>query len=304
MLQTKENTVKIEGILSEIDIKTGSFMKNGTTVESVGGTIKVRVNQEINGVDTELEIPVHLFASKLTNAGAPNPAYESISRIMKEYVSIAASDIDHADRIRITRGQLQMNEYYGQNGNLVSFPRITASFVSKIKKDECKPTATFSIVFMVGNKGYETDKDGVETNRYKITGMVPQYGGKVDVMPFLAINPGVIDGVSNYWNEGDTVKATGKLNFTSKTETHTVEVDFGEPTEETRTISVSELILTGGSSTPLDGEFALDADDVTAALAERKTRLAALKDKSATKTNKPATQTVPAAGKKGFDFGF
>ena len=304
MLQTKENTVKIEGILSEIDIKTGSFVKNGATVESVGGTIKVRVNQDINGVDTELEIPVHLFASKYTNAGAPNPAYESISRIMNEYVSIAASDIDRADRIRITRGQLQMNEYYGQNGNLVSFPRITASFVTKIKKDECKPTATFAIVFMVGNKGYETDKDGVETNKYKITGMVPQYGGKVDVMPFLAINPGVIDGVSQYWNEGDTVKATGKLNFTSKTETRTVEVDFGEPTEETRTISVSELILTGGSSTPLEGEFALEADDVTAALAERKTRLAALKDKSATKTSKPATQTAPAAGKKGFDFGF
>lgn len=301
MLQTKENTVKIEGILSEIDIKQGSFAKNGTTVESVGGVIKVRVNQDINGVNTELEIPVHLFASKYTNAGAPNPAYESITRIMNEYVSIAASDIEHADRIRITRGQLQMNEYYGQNGNLVSFPRITASFVSKIKKEDCKPCATFSIVFMVGNKGYETDKDGVETNRYKVTGMVPQFGGKIDVMPFLAINPGVIDGVSNYWNEGDTVKAAGKLNFTSKTETRKIEVDFGEPTEETRTISVSELIITGGSNTPLDGEFALNADDVTAALAERKTRLAALKDKSANKSTKT---TAPAGSKKGFDLGF
>lgn len=302
MLQTKENTVKIEGILSEIDIKPGSFVKNGTTVESVGGVIKVRVVQDINGVSTELEIPVHLFASKYTNAGAPNPAYESISRVMNEYVSIAASDIDHADRIRITRGQLQMNEYYGQNGNLISFPRVTASFISKIKKDECKPCATFSIVFMVGNKGYETDKDGIDTNRYKITGMVPQYGGKIDVMPFLAINPGVIDGVSNYWNEGDTVKAAGKLNFTSKTETRTVEVDFGEPTEETRTISVSELIITGGSNTPLEGEFALDTNDVTAALAERKTRLAALKDKSAGRAGK--APSAPAGGKKGFDFGF
>lgn len=302
MLQTKENTVKIEGILSEVDIKTGSFTKNGATVESVGGVIKVRVNQDINGVNTELEIPVHVFASKYTNAGAPNPAYESISRVMNEYVSIAASDIDRADRIRITRGQLQMNEYYGQNGNLISFPRVTASFISKIKKDECKPCATFSIVFMVGNKGYETDKDGVETNRYKVTGMVPQFGGKIDVMPFLAINPGVIDGVSNYWNEGDTVKAAGKLNFTSKTETRKVEVDFGEPQEETRTISVSELIITGGSNTPLDGEFALDADDVTAALAERKARLATLKDKSAGKT---APGKAPAAnGGKFKDFGF
>lgn len=303
MLQTKENTVKIEGILSEIDIKYGSFMKNGVSTNSIGGVIKVRVNQKINGEDTELEIPVHLFASQYTNAGAANPAYESIERIMKEYVSIAASDIDHADRVRITRGALQMNEYYGQNGNLVSFPRVTASFVSKIKKDECKPEASFVVVFMVGSKGYELDKDGVETNKYKVVGMVPQYGGKVDVVPFVAINKGVIDAVSSYWNEGDTVKAAGKLNFTSKTETHTTEVDFGEPIEETRTVSVSELVLTSGSSTPLEGEFALNADDVTAALAARKAKLAELKEKS---TVKGTSGKAPAAsaGNKFKDLGF
>lgn len=303
MLQTKENTVKIEGILSEIDIKYGSFMKNGVSTNSIGGVIKVRVNQKINGEDTELEIPVHLFASQYTNAGAANPAYESIERIMKEYVSIAASDIDHADRVRITRGALQMNEYYGQNGNLVSFPRVTASFVSKIKKDECKPEASFVVVFMVGSKGYELDKDGVETNKYKVVGMVPQYGGKVDVVPFVAINKGVIDAVSSYWNEGDTVKAAGKLNFTSKTETHTTEVDFGEPIEETRTVSVSELVLTSGSSTPLEGEFALNADDVTAALAARKAKLAELKEKS---TVKGISGKAPAAsaGNKFKDLGF
>lgn len=300
MLQQKDNTVKIEGILSEVDIKTGSFKKNGTDVNSIGGVIKIRVNQKINGVDTELEVPVHLFAAQYTNSGAPNPAYESIARVKNEYVSIAASDIDHADRVRITRGALQMNEYYGQDGRLISFPRISASFISKIKKEDCKPDASFSIVFMVGNKGYETDKDGVETDRYKITGMVPQYGGKIDVMPFYAINKGVIDGVSNYWNQGDTVKAAGKLNFTSRTETRTIEVDFGEPTEETRTITVSELIITGGSSTPLEGDFALDADEVTAALGERKNRLAALKEKSANKS----TTKAPAAGNKFQDYGF
>lgn len=302
MLQTKENTVKIEGILSETDIKYGSFTKNGSTVKSIGGVIKIRVNQKINGEDVELEIPVHLFASQYTNAGAPNPAYESIERVMNEYVSIAASDIDHADRVRITRGTLQMNEYYGQNGNLISFPRVTASFVTKVKKDECKPDASFVVVFMVGNKGFELDKDGVETDKYKVTGMVPQYGGKIDVVPFVVINKGVIDAISNYWNEGDTVKAAGKLNFTSKTETHTTEVDFGDPVEETRTITVSELVITGGAQTPLEGEFALDADEVTAALAARKAKLAELKDKSA---NKGTSGKAPTStGSKFKDLGF
>lgn len=303
MLTQKENTVKIEGILSEIDIKTGSFKKDGVDTNSIGGVIKIRVNQEINGEMVELEIPVHMFASQYTRNNTPNPAYESIARVMNEYVSIAASDIDHADRVRITKGQLQMNEYYGQNGTLIAFPRVTASFISKIKKDECKPCATFSVVFMIGNKGFETDKDGVETDKYKITGMVPQYGGKIDVMPFYAINKGVIDGVSNYWNEGDTVKAAGKLNFTSKTETRKVEVDFGEPQEETRTITVSELVITGGSSSPLEGEFALNTDDVTAALAERKARLAALKEKGSTRGTSGKAPAA-SAGSKFKDLGF
>ena len=293
------NTVKIEGILSEIDLKYGTLTKNGVESKTVGGTIKIRVNTQINKENVELEIPIHMFSTQYTNAGASNPAFESIERVMNEFVSIAASDIDRADRVRITRGQIGMNEYYGQNGNLVAFPRITASFVSKIKKDECKPDASFSVTFMVGSKGYETDRDGVETDRYKVMAMIPQYGGKVDVVPFYATNPGVIDAISNYWNDAETVKATGKLNFTSKVESYEVKVDFGESSEATRTISVSDLIITGGSSTPLEGDFAIDYEEVKAALEERKARLAALKDKS---QNKGTSGKAPAPAQSGNKF--
>lgn len=299
MLTTKENSVRIEGILSEIDLKRGTFSKDGKTVNSVGGLIKIRVNQKINGVDTELEVPVHMFAAEFKNDGGSNPAYESINRVMTEFTSIAASDIESADRVRITRAQVTMNEYYSQGGKLTSFPRVTASFVTKIKKEECKPDASGTIVFMVGDKKFETDRDGVETNKYMITGLVPQYGGRIDVIPFYAINPGVIDGVSSSWNEGDTVRAAFKLNFTSRTETRMVEVDFGEPTEETRTVSVSELIITGGSATPLEGDFAIDSDDVQTALADRKARLAALKEKANTRG---ASGKAPAAANNGNKF--
>ena len=70
---------------------------------------------------------------------------------------------------------------------------------------------------MVGQAGFELDRDGVETNKYKILGMIPQYGGRVDVVPFFAYNPGVIDAVSQYWEQGCTVRAAGRLNFTSET---------------------------------------------------------------------------------------
>ena len=49
MLRQAENRCKIEGVLAEIDIKPGSFNKNGQMVESIGGSIIVKVIQKISG---------------------------------------------------------------------------------------------------------------------------------------------------------------------------------------------------------------------------------------------------------------
>ena len=304
MLESKENSVKIEGILSEIDLEAGSYMKDGKSVDKIGGSIKVRVTQMLNGEKVELDIPVYMFANKLTNKGTANPAYASIERVMNEYKSIAAVGIDAADRIRITGAQIRMNEYYGQNGNLNSYPRINASFVTKITDlSKYNPEATFAAIFAIGSMGYETDKDGVEIpNRYKIRGIMPQYGGSVDVIDFFATSPNVIDAVSSYWEQGDTVKINGKLNFTSKTEEKIVEVDFGEPRIERKTVSVSELIITGGSQTPLEGDFAFDMDEIHNALEDRQARLAELKAKQKAKESKTAPKTT--AKKSMADLGF
>ena len=303
MLESKENSVKIEGILSEIDLETGSYVKDGKTVEKIGGSIKVRVNQMLNGVETELDIPVYMFANKLTNKNTPNPAYASIERVMNEYKSIAAVGIDAADRVRITGANIRMNEYYGQGDKLNSYPRINASFVTKITDmSKFAPEATFSAIFAIGNMGYETDKDGVQIpDRFKIRGIMPQYGGSVDVIDFFATSPNVIDAVSSYWEQGDTVKINGKLNFSSKTEETVVQVDFGEPRIERKTVSVSELIITGGSQTPLEGDFAFDMDEIQSALEARQARLAELKAKQKAK-EKGAPKSAPK--KSMSDLGF
>lgn len=282
MLKVAENKVRIEGILSEVDLDYGSFRKDGKTVECIRGSIKVLVNQNINGVPTNNEIPVHMFASKFTNKGTANPAYESIEKVKNEFTSIVAAGGEaNADRVRITSAQISMNEYFNGDKRLISFPRITASFVSRIKKDECKPEATFTIEMVVANQGYKTDAEGneVEPKVYQIKGIVPKYGNKVDVIDFVCANEKVINAVSTYWGDNDTVKASGRLNFSSTTETIVEEVDFGEPMERQRTISLNELVITGGSSTPLEGDFAFDISEIQSALAERKQRLEAQKEK-------------------------
>ena len=72
MLKQAENTVRIEGLLSEIDLRYGSFMKNGEPMNSIGGTIKIHVNQEINGTPTNLEVPTCLPSNEL-------PKYSQLS---------------------------------------------------------------------------------------------------------------------------------------------------------------------------------------------------------------------------------
>ena len=276
MLRQAENKIKIEGILAEVNINPGSFEKNGQTMESLGGSIIVKVNQKINGEEKELSIPVHMFASKFTNRGNPNPAYDSIKKVANEYVSIAAAGSEEgADRIRITNASIRMNEYYSADGRLISFPRINASFVSKINKVDCKPEAAGSIEFVIGAKSEELDKDGELTGRYKINAILPQYGEKVDVVPLFACGEGVISAVSTYWEVGDTVRANVKLDFSATTETSIEEVDFGEPIEKTRTINRSDIIITGGTQTPLEGDLAFDKNEIETACRERKARLEA-----------------------------
>lgn len=292
MLRQAKNNVFIEGILSEINIEPGSFTNKNTgqPTDCLRGSIKIRVDKEVDGVKNTYEIPVHVFASKMTYKGTLNPAYESVEKVMKNFVSIAASDEQTADRVRVSGGTITMNEYYGQNGQLNSYPRIQASFINKVNKTELKPEAKFEVEACVLDKNYETAADGTETGRYKVLCAIPQYGGKIDLVPFFAEKQKTIDGVSSLWEVKDTVKINGRLNFTSKTETVLTEVDFGEPVESVRTINASDLIITGGTA-PLEGDFAFDFDEVQKGLLERKTRLEAQKEKDMSRVR---TKSAPA----------
>ena len=307
MFRQAENKVKIEGVLAETDLKYSSFQKDGADVEAIGGSIKVLVDQQINGEDITLEVPVHMFSTKYTKAGKINPAYESIERVMKEFVSIAASGSrEVADKVRITSGSIRMNEFMGQNG-MVSQPRIYASFVSKAV-GEFTPCATFNLEFMVSSIAREVDRDGVEVDppRLKVEGIVPQYTApnasvmNVDLVKMVAVTPSVIDAIENYWNAGECFRASGRLNFSSRTEEVLTEVDFGEPQKTYRTINVSEFVITGGSQAPLDGDFAWALEDIKAGMAARKERLSEKKTSTTTSKKTPVQHGTKGALDLGF----
>ena len=67
MLRQAENKIRIEGILSEINLKYGSYVnkKTGATVENIGGHIKVLVHQVVNGENIDLDIPVYMILKEI-----------------------------------------------------------------------------------------------------------------------------------------------------------------------------------------------------------------------------------------------
>ena len=302
-LRQAENRCRIEGYLSEINLKYNSFVKNGVNTEAIGGFIKVLVPQTINGEDINLEIPVYMFSTKFTNAGKLNPSYESIEKVMTEYTSIASgAGLEGADKIRITSGSIRMNEYYNQQGQFVSFPRISASFISKATGD-FRPEASWSLEFAVSSMDFVTDSEGVELEpkKLRIKVLVPQYGGKIDTMELYATNPRVIDAITAYWENQKTYSAKGRLNFTSTTREVIEECDFGEPDVRIQTVSVSELIVTKGTQAAMEEEMAFAPADLAQALKEHKAYLETLKDKTA---SKPKSAPAPTSSNQDFDLGF
>lgn len=297
MLRQADNKVRIEGILSEVDIKTGESKKDGKPY--VMGEIKVKVTQDINGKTEHMEIPVNMFATKETKKGGLNPAYENIMKIKEEYTSIAScGNEDDASRIRIDRAEIGENAFWGNNGVLVSRPRIRASFSTRIKKDECQEAANFEAVIVIGNIKEEVRNDE-PTGRLIVKGILVQYGERADVVDFIVASNDAINHIQTYWNEGDTVRIAGKVNFSSRVIHEEKEVGFGDPIIEDRTISVKELIITSGSQSALDGDLAYEADDIKEALKRRQATLDEQKENASKKEAAPA-----ATEKKSTDFGF
>ena len=151
MIRQAFNQVEIEGILSEINLDYKSYTDStGKTVEAIGGDVKVRVRQAINKGEeaTTLEIPVFMFSQKFKKDGTPNASYASIQDIKENFKSInMAGGEAGADGIRFVGKycSLEMNEFYNQKGQLVSYPRVKASFASKVERSKVKEKANFTV---------------------------------------------------------------------------------------------------------------------------------------------------------------
>lgn len=283
------NEVAIEGILSEVKLQEGTDKDNNP---AIFGEYKIRTTNVIDGIEYNVEIPVRVYQSKITKNKKNNPAYDSAMKIMKDYVSIAAGGVEKATAVRLPEKStsLQENFFMSKTTNQMVFGSgIRASFINEINKADMTPGASFKAIVVIGELTDEIVNDE-ETGRLILKGVLPQWGGRVDVIDFIVANRRVADHIRNNWQKGDTVLIGGRINFTSVVETGTQsENTFGEVMTSSRTKSVREYIITGGHEEPLtEEEGAYAMEDIAEALQERQGRIEAAKSKAAAETKKPA----------------
>lgn len=263
------NKVNIVGKLIDAQFREGTT-KNGQPYESCNYT--VRVHQTIEGKDEINEIPLSMFASKYTNAGAPHPGYKNIQD-MKKMKTIQEYGEAEASTIRSSSGSISENYFVSKSGQLIDGWRINTSFTSEGGKGEM---ATFSVDIFIMDMHDEVDRDQEPTGRLVIRGAIVQYGGKLDVVDFIVEAPDKVEYISRNWSVNDTVNVKGRVRFTVK-ETNTAPASkssWGEDIPDIPTTqTVRELIVTSGSDEAFDEDFAYDPAEIKKAFNIRKANI-------------------------------
>lgn len=272
MLKQSKNEVFIEGILNEVDLEIRTD-KNDR--KYISGKVFFLVEQSINGVEDTDIIPVNVFAYEKTKNGGVNPAFKSAKDLLDNYNSIASLGGNEeayktADRYTVSGANIAINQFKSQDGRVVSYPIIRASFFQKNNKN-FTPTATFTQEILIKKIEPEVKED-VETGRLLLEGVVIQYGEVPDIIHYVVGDANAVDYINNNWEPEDTVKINGRIRW-STTET-TVEDDsdvgFGTPEKRVIQKTLREFVITSGSAEGYPEETRYDVEEVIAALQKKK----------------------------------
>ncbi|MGG1650509.1 hypothetical protein ABHN03_25400 [Paenibacillus sp. NRS-1775] len=267
-LQEAENTVHIEGTITEVRIEEGTLPDKR---EVISGEIDIQVDE--NSVHT-----VHLFSFKYKADKSINGVYKGIKTMMDEYKT--------GDKVRVSTGSVRLNEYAGQDGSWKSYPQINTNFVNRIKENDVfEPQAKFSFEMMVVSVKEEVKNDE-ETGRAIIKGYIPIYGGAVIPFETVVADPNAVSYVTNTYEKGNTVSLHGEIVSQKIVTRREIEVGFGAPQEKIDYKTVREYLVKGGSAPyEEDDKNAFDPKLVGKAVKAREAEIEEKKEKKKAKDN-------------------
>lgn len=273
------NEVFIEGVLKEKNLELATVFTDSGKQEVIRGEVVI-------ATDDKSEHRVRIYANKLTKEKKDSTVYKGLVTVNEEYVSVADAlknglTVDAATKVRITKGKLGLNEYYTPTGELRSFPQVSTNFINRV--DETKgynPRAEFSVEMFFKSIKREV-KNGEETGRLLVEGIIPMYGGAVVPITFVVDDADAVDYLETNYEVGKTGKIWGELINTVEI-TKKEEKGFGKTKEKVITNVLHELVITGGEEEQYDedDEKSYSVDIIKKAMVERDIYLDDLKKKA------------------------
>jgi hypothetical protein len=276
VLRQAKNSLHIEGVLSEKNLEVANFNRKGAGQDDA---IKGRLTIEVapNEVHT-----VNVFAYQHTRDGKVNSVFKGLETVMNEYKSISEDGRENADKVRVSSGQLGVNEYIGNDGALRSFTQISTNFVNRVTasdKDPYAPKATFDVEGYIKSVKHETKNDD-ETGRLLVNIVIPEYGGRVAEVQFV-VNESLADDFEDLYPRGASGEFQGDVINFSETVKKLQKGGIGKPKEEVTHNVKREMSITWASE-PFEEENKryFNPATIKAALVEHETYIEGLKNGS------------------------
>ncbi|MCP1159296.1 hypothetical protein [Bacillus infantis] len=265
-LREAANNVVIEGLLLEVRHQE---WKSGK-----GLSIELDIEVAENEIHT-----VHGMSQYKKKDGSDNGIAKGYNTVIEEYKSVASHGRDEADKVRINQGKIGVNEYYGEDGMLRSFPQLSSNFFNRLSAgDMFEPKAEFEVEIFVKSVVPEM-KDDEETGRAKIKAIIPVFGGRVIPFEFVVSEEGA-EYVQDNYEVGATTKVFGNIvNFKEKKVVFE-KAAFGKDKEKVTYNTVREYLVNGGVDPyEEDDAKAYTVEQIQAAMVERETYLEEMKNK-------------------------
>lgn len=292
-LRQAENKVSIAGVLKTKNLELRE--KDGKRY--IMGELEVETGE--NATQT-----VKVFVSELNKDGKESKAWAGMKTVMETFKSQAKDGAD-ADVVIITGGQIGINDYKGRDGQVKSIPQISTMFINRAKNEEevARREAKATVEMFLTSVVPEVNKDGDETGRAKVTGLVPLYKGGLAPLTLFANTGKPSEYILSNYERGDTIIAHITLVNTTEIKKVEQEVDFGEPEIKVYKNFKNEMILTGGKKYDEENPNAYNVELIKKAMVEREAKLEEIKNREdKPKASTPTAPTSKPAADTDFPF--
>lgn len=277
-----DNEAILEGVVTECDIAKKEFNGKDGKYFALSGNIVIQTAEN----ETH---KAQYFVKELKKDGDVNGIYTNVETVLNELVTVQdiaqgkAPEGAVASKVRV-RGELSLNEYYGQDGKLRSFPQVKGVFLNRVKDEaEYNPKATYDVEGIVKSVKAEF-KDEEETGRQKVELLIPTYSGAIPVEFISRAEDG--EYIADNFEPATSVNLYGNMINFSKKIVRLEEKGFGEAKEKVTYENTRELQISGGSVYDEDSPKSLEVEQIQELQTKRNVYLAELESKQAEKDKK------------------